>query len=63
MADLHWYKLRAVYTESARYACPTRPNKLKIFERPRKLIGDKAYDSDPLDENLALFVTEMIGAR
>jgi transposase len=29
-------------------------------ERPRKLIGDKAYDSDPLDKKLAEFETELI---
>ena len=29
-------------------------------ERPRKLIGDKAFDSDPLDEKLAAFETELI---
>lgn len=29
-------------------------------ERPQRLIGDKAYDSDPLDEQLARFETELI---
>ena len=54
----------AVYTESA------SPHEVRLVEqtlharftdeRPRKLIGDKAYDSDPLDEKLAEFETEMI---
>ncbi len=29
-------------------------------ERPEKLIGDKAYDSDPLDEQLAKLGIELI---
>lgn len=54
----------AVYTESA------SPHEVRLVEqtllarftdeRPRRLIGDKAYDSDPLDEELAAFETEMI---
>jgi transposase len=54
----------AVYAESA------APHEVKLVEqalcarftdeRPEKLIGDKAYDSDPLDEKLAQFETEMI---
>ena len=54
----------AVYTESA------SPHEVRLVEqtllarftdeRPGKLIGDKAYDSDPLDEKLAEFETEMI---
>jgi transposase len=31
-----------------------------ISEKPEKLIGDKAYDSDPLDEELAQIGIEMI---
>jgi transposase len=54
----------AIYAESA------QPHEVRLVEqtlasrfideRPRKLIGDKAYDSDPLDERLARFETEMI---
>ncbi len=54
----------AVYTESA------APHEVRLVEqtllgrftdeRPQRLIGDKAYDSDPLDEKLAEFETEMI---
>lgn len=54
----------AVYTESA------QPHEVRLVEqtllarftdeRPGKLIGDKAYDSDPLDERLAKFETELI---
>lgn len=54
----------AIYTESA------QPHEVRLVEqtllarftdeRPEKLIGDKAYDSDPLDEKLAEFKTEMI---
>ena len=54
----------AVYTESA------QPHEVRLIEqtllarftdeRPRRLIGDKAYDSDPLDERLAEFETELI---
>lgn len=63
MADRFGLPL-AVYTESA------SPHEVRLVEqtlcarftgeRPRKLIGDKAYDSDPLDERLAEFETEMI---
>jgi len=31
-----------------------------ISEQPEKLIGDRAYDSDPLDEKLAAAGIEMI---
>ena len=31
-----------------------------ITEKPEKLIGDKAYDSDPLDEEMAALGIEMI---
>ncbi len=31
-----------------------------VFDTPERLIGDKAYDSDPLDERLRRFGTEMI---
>ena len=54
----------AVYTESA------SPHEVQLVEqtllarftdmRPVRLIGDKAYDSDPLDEGLAAFETEFI---
>jgi len=54
----------AVYTESA------APHEVRLVEetlcarftdeRPAKLIGDKAYDSDSLDEKLKRFETEMI---
>jgi Transposase and inactivated derivatives len=54
----------AVYTERA------QPHEVRLVEqtlcarftdqRPEKLIGDKAYDSDPLEERLARFETEMI---
>ena len=32
-------------------------------ERPRRLIGDKAYDSDPLDERLSETNLEMIASH
>ncbi len=48
----------AIYTESA------SPHEVKLVERtvcerftderPRKIIGDKAYDSDPLDKQLKI---------
>jgi transposase len=54
----------AIYTSSA------APHEVRLVEqtlcarftdeRPRRLIGDKAYDSDPLDEKLAAFETELI---
>jgi transposase len=54
----------AVYTESA------APHEVRLVEqtlvarftdeRFEKLIGDKAYDSDPLDERLAAFETDLI---
>ena len=54
----------AVYTQSA------QPHEVKLVEevvcerftdeRPKKMIGDKAYDCDPLDEKLAKFGTELI---
>jgi transposase len=54
----------AIYAESA------SPHEVRLVEetlcarftdeRPQKLIGDKAYDSDPLDERLAVFETELI---
>ena len=54
----------AVYTESA------SPHEVKLVERtiterftderPERLIGDKAYDSDPLDEQLKKLGIEMI---
>ena len=31
-----------------------------ILEKPEKLIGDKAYDSDPLDQEMAALGIEMI---
>jgi hypothetical protein len=31
-----------------------------IAEKPKKLIGDKAYDSDPLDAQLAELGIELI---
>ena len=54
----------AVYTESA------SPHEVKLVERtvcerftnerPEKMIGDKAYDSDPLDKQLKKLGIEMI---
>ena len=54
----------AIYTESA------SPHEVRLVEqtllarftdeRPQKLIGDKAYDSDLLDKHLAEFETELI---
>jgi len=54
----------AIYAESA------APHEVRLVEqtlcarftdqRPEKLIGDKAYDSDPLDERLARFEIELI---
>lgn len=54
----------AVYTESA------SPHEVKLVERtiterftderPRKLIGDKAYDSDPLDKQLQKLDIELV---
>jgi transposase len=54
----------AVHTSSA------SPHEVKLVgetvcqrftdERPEKMIGDKAYDSDPLDAELAKFDIEMI---
>jgi len=54
----------AVYTRSA------SPHEVRLVEqtllarftdeRPVRLIGDKAYDSDPLDEKLTEFETELI---
>lgn len=54
----------AVHTESA------APHEVRLVEqtlcarftdeRPERLIGDKAYDSDLLDEKLAEFETELI---
>ena len=54
----------AVHTESA------APHEVKLVEatvcerftdeRPQKIIGDKAYDSDPLDKQLAKFGIELI---
>lgn len=54
----------AVYTDSAspheiRLVGKTLEHRL-IEEVPEKLIGDKAYDSDPLDEELAQFGIELI---
>jgi hypothetical protein len=31
------------------------------IQQPHRLIGDKAYDSDPLDEQMAAASIEMIG--
>ncbi len=54
----------AVYTESA------SPHEVRLVERtiterftderPRKIIGDKAYDSDPLDKELKKLEIELI---
>jgi transposase len=54
----------AIYTESA------SPHEVKLVEqtvterftdeRPSKIIGDKAYDSDPLDEQLKKLGIELI---
>lgn len=54
----------AVYTESA------SPHEVKLIERtiaerftderPKKMIGDKAYDSDPLDEQLKKLDIDLI---
>ncbi len=54
----------AVHTESA------SPHEVRLVEqtvcerftdeRPKMMIGDKAYDSDPLDEQLKKFGIEMI---
>ena len=54
----------AIYTDSAsphevRLVGKTIEHRL-ITEKPEKLIGDKAYDSDPLDEELAELGIEMI---
>ena len=54
----------AVYTDSAsphevRLVGKTIEQRL-ITEKPEKLIGDKAYDSDPLDEEMAALGIEMI---
>ena len=54
----------AVYTESASPHEVTLVRKTLverfIDEKPERLIGDKAYDSDPLDEELAEIGVEMI---
>ena len=54
----------AIYTESA------SPHEVKLAERtvterftderPRRIIGDKAYDSDPLDKQLKKLDIELI---
>ncbi len=54
----------AVYTTSAsphevRLVGTTIEHRL-IAEKPEKLIGDKAYDSDPLDKELAELGIELI---
>ena len=54
----------AVYTDSAsphevRLVGKTIDQRL-ITEKPEKLIGDKAYDSDPLDEEMSALGIEMI---
>ena len=35
-------------------------NQRFVAEQPEKLVGDRAYDSDPLDEQLAAIGIEMI---
>jgi transposase len=54
----------AVYTESASPHEVTLVRKTLVerftAEKPERLIGDKAYDSDPLDEELAEIGVEMI---
>lgn len=57
----------AVYTDSAsppevRLVGTTIEHRL-ICDVPEKLIGDKAYDSDPLDEELAELGIEMIASH
>lgn len=54
----------AVHTDSAsphevRLVGKTLEQRL-ITEKPEKLIGDKAYDSDPLDEEMATLGIELI---
>jgi transposase len=54
----------AVYTESASPHEVTLVSKTLVerftHEKPERLIGDKAYDSDPLDEAMAAIDIEMI---
>ena len=54
----------AVYTESAAPHEITLVRKTLVErfvdEKPERLIGDKAYDSDPLDEELATLGIDMI---
>ena len=59
-----WCNLRAVYAASAAPHEVTLVTETlaQVFtaERPQRLIGDKAYDSDPLDEELREQGIEMI---
>jgi transposase len=54
----------AIYTESASPHEVTLVRKTLVErfvdEKPERLIGDKAYDSDPLDADLATLNIEMI---
>ena len=54
----------AVYTQSASPHEVTLVRKTLVERftdaKPKRLIGDKAYDSDPLDEDLAALDIEMI---
>lgn len=54
----------AIYTESASPHEVTLVRKTLVErftdEKPQRLIGDKAYDSDPLDADLATIEIEMI---
>ena len=54
----------AIYTESASPHEVTLVRKTLVErftdEKPERLIGDKAYDSDPLDEELAEIGVELI---
>ena len=54
----------AIYTESASPHEVTLVRKTLVErfvdEKPERLIGDKAYDSDPLDTDLATLDIEMI---
>ena len=54
----------AIYTESASPHEVTLVRKTLVErfvdEKPERLIGDKAYDSDPLDADLATLDIEMI---
>ena len=54
----------AVYTDSANphevRLVQATINEIVTLGRPRRIIGDRAYDSDPLDEALAFQGIELI---